>query len=70
MHGLSECLNIDVVGIKVAADPLEPLGMFLMVRISDCIEEVTISSGAPDILGWASSGCVDQARIGHLEWHQ
>ena len=49
MHGLSECLDICVVGIKVAADPLEPLGMFLVVRIGDCVEEVVVSPGAADI---------------------
>jgi hypothetical protein len=65
VHGLSECLNIGVVGIKVAADPLEPLGMFQVVRISDCIEELVVSPGASDILGWAASGCVNQARIRH-----
>jgi hypothetical protein len=65
VHGLSECLNIGVIGIKVTAEPLEPLGMFLVVRVSDGLEEVVVSPGAADILGWTASGCFDQAGIGH-----
>jgi hypothetical protein len=38
-----ECLNIGAFGIEVVADPLELLGMFLLVRISDGLEEVTVS---------------------------
>jgi hypothetical protein len=38
-----ECLNIGAFGIEVVADPLELLGMFLLVRISDGLEEVTLS---------------------------
>src|SRR5215471_5528319 len=39
--------------------------MLLVVRISDCVEEVVVSPGAADILRRATSGCGDQARIGH-----
>jgi hypothetical protein len=35
--------SVILVGIEVAADPLEPLGVFVVVWISDCIEEVAVS---------------------------
>jgi hypothetical protein len=35
--------HIGAFGIEVVADPLELLGMFLLGRISDGLEEVTLS---------------------------
>lgn len=37
MHGLSASLEMGVGKIEVAADPSRPRGMFLVIRISDCI---------------------------------
>jgi hypothetical protein len=61
---LSECHNIGVGGIEVAADPFQPLGMFLVARIGDGIEEVAVSPWTADILWRAASGCFNEARVG------
>jgi hypothetical protein len=64
MHGLTEGLGLGIGWIEVAADPLQPLGVLVVVRIGDRIEEVAVSPGAADILGRAASGGCDEARVG------
>ena len=63
MHGLSECLGVDVVWIEMATGPLQHLGMFLVVWISERIKELAVSPRAADILWRAASGCIDEAGI-------
>lgn len=64
MHGLSEGLGVGVGWIELAADPLQRLGVLLVVRIGDGIEELAVSRGAADILRRAAASCFDEARIG------
>jgi hypothetical protein len=58
VHGLGEELGVDVAGIEVTADPLHPLGVLLVVRVGDRIEELVVSPGPTDILWRAASGCL------------
>lgn len=48
----------------MVANPFQFLAVFLMVWISDCLEEVAISPRAADILGRTASDCFQEARIG------
>ena len=48
----------------MAANPLQAVGVLLVIGISDRIEEVAISPGSADILWWAAPGCFDKARVG------
>ena len=64
IHGLSEGLGIGIDWIEVAANPSQAVGALLVVRISDCVEEVAIPPGSADILWWAAAGCFDKARVG------
>ena len=62
---MSEDLDIGVGWIELAADPLQPLGVLLVVRIGDRIEDVAVAPGAADILWRAASGCFGEARVGN-----
>jgi hypothetical protein len=64
VHGLSKGGDIGVGWIEVIADPMQPFGALLMVRIGDCIEELAVSPRPADILRRASSNSFDQARMG------
>ena len=52
------------VGSKWPPSPLQPVDTLLVVRISDCIEEVAISPRPADILWRAASNRFDQTRVG------
>lgn len=63
MHGLSEGLDIGIGWIEVAANPLEALGVLLVVRISDRFKELSVCPGSADILRWAAAGRFDETRV-------
>lgn len=48
----------------MSTNPHYALGMLLVIRICDGFEEVVVAERAADILRWAASGGVDEARIG------
>src|SRR3954469_17083744 len=53
----------------MAADPLQPFSVLLVVRIGDRFEEFAIAPGAADILGWATSDSFDETWVGD-PWHR
>ena len=43
--------------------------MLLMIRIGDRCEEFAVAPGTADILGWATSGSIDETWVGD-PWHR
>ena len=57
------CLGFDGVRIEGAADPFGQLGVALMLRVGDRLEEVGVAPGPAAILGRAAPDRFDQVRV-------
>ena len=53
----------------MAADPLQPFSVLLVVRIGDRFEEFAIAPGSADILGRTTSASLDEAWVSD-PWHR
>src|SRR4051794_9258796 len=56
-------IEVDCVGIERPAGPLDHLGMALVLRIGDRLEEFGVAPRSTDVLGRAASCGVDQERV-------
>jgi len=63
VNSLDERGNPDFRAVKVIANPFQLFGVFFMVWISDCIQELAVSPRAADILGRTTPNCFHQARV-------
>src|SRR6476620_3691409 len=56
-------IEVDDGRIERCADPEDHLGVALVLRVADRLEELGIAQGSANVLGWAAACGVDQQRI-------